>query len=82
MSKPTCISLGKGKQSKYDNEEDVFKSRMEEEVVAGEMAVRVFWGTEGMRTSEWVTERVLREDKSHSTGLTMSDPQIMVPNEP
>ena len=29
--------------------------------------------------SEGVTERVLREDKSHSTGLTMSDPQIMVP---
>ena len=24
--------------------------------------------------SEWVTERVLREDKSHSTGLKMSDP--------
>ena len=32
--------------------------------------------------SEWVTERVLREDKSHTAGLTMSDPQIMVPNEP
>ena len=32
--------------------------------------------------SECVTERVLREDKSHSTGLTMSDPPIMVPNEP
>ena len=32
--------------------------------------------------SEWVTERVLREDKSHSIGLTMSDPYIMVPNEP
>ena len=24
--------------------------------------------------SEWVTERVVCEDKSHSTGLTMSDP--------
>ena len=24
--------------------------------------------------SEWVSERVLHEDKSHSTGLTMSDP--------
>ena len=24
--------------------------------------------------SEWVSERVLREDKSHSTGLTMSEP--------
>ena len=32
--------------------------------------------------SEWVTERVLCEDKTHSTGLTMSDPQIMVSNEP
>ena len=32
--------------------------------------------------SEWVTEKVLRGDKNHSTGLTMSDPQIMVPNEP
>ena len=32
--------------------------------------------------SERVTERVLREDKNHSTGLKMSDPQIMVPNEP
>ena len=31
---------------------------------------------------EWVTERVLREDKTHSTGLTMSDPDILVPNEP
>ena len=26
--------------------------------------------------SEWVTEKVLREDKNPSTGLTMSDPQI------
>ena len=32
--------------------------------------------------SEWVTERVLREYKNQSTGLTMSEPQIMVPNEP
>ena len=32
--------------------------------------------------SEWVTERVLREDKNLSTWLTMSDPQIMMPNEP
>ena len=32
--------------------------------------------------SELVTERVLREDKSHSTGLTMNDPKIMVLNEP
>ena len=32
--------------------------------------------------SESVTERELREYKTHSTGLTMSDPQIMVPNEP
>ena len=31
---------------------------------------------------EWVTERVFREDKTHSTGLTMSDPDILVPNEP
>ena len=31
--------------------------------------------------SEWVTERVLREDKSHSTGLTMRDPDILVPYE-
>ena len=31
--------------------------------------------------SESVTERVLREDKSHSTELTMSDLQIMAPNE-
>ena len=27
-------------------------------------------------------ERALREDKTHSTGLTMSDPDILVPNEP
>ena len=32
--------------------------------------------------SESVTERVLLKDKSHSTGLTISDPPIMVPNEP
>ena len=32
--------------------------------------------------SELVTERVLREDKTHSTGLTMRDIHIMVPNEP
>ena len=32
--------------------------------------------------SEWVTERLLHEDKNHSTWLTMSDPKIMVPNEP
>ena len=32
--------------------------------------------------SELVTERALREDKTHSTGLTMSDPDILVPNEP
>ena len=25
--------------------------------------------------SEWVTERVLREDKTHSSGLTVSDPK-------
>ena len=31
---------------------------------------------------EWVTERVLREDKTQSTELTMSDPDILVPNEP
>ena len=31
---------------------------------------------------EWVTERVLREDKTNSTGLTMSDPDILVPSEP
>ena len=31
--------------------------------------------------SEWVTERVLREDKTHSTGLTMSDLDILVPKE-
>ena len=31
---------------------------------------------------EWVTERVLLEDKTHSSGLTMSDPKIIVPNEP
>ena len=31
---------------------------------------------------EWVTERVLCEDKTPSTGgLTMSDPDILVPNE-
>ena len=30
--------------------------------------------------SEWVRERVLSEDKAHSTGLTMSDPDILVPN--
>ena len=30
--------------------------------------------------SEWVTERVLCEDKTHSTELTMSDPHIMLPN--
>ena len=30
--------------------------------------------------SERVTERVLREDKTHSTGLIMSDPDILVPN--
>ena len=29
-----------------------------------------------------ILERVLREDKTHSTGLTMSDPDILVPNEP
>ena len=32
--------------------------------------------------SEWVTERVLREDRNQSTGLTMSEPQNMVPNDP
>ena len=32
--------------------------------------------------SELVTERVLREDKTHSIGLTMSDPDILVSNEP
>ena len=32
--------------------------------------------------SEWVTGKVLREDKTHSTGLSMSDPNILVPNEP
>ena len=32
--------------------------------------------------SDRVTERVLREDKSHSIGLTMSDLQNRVPNEP
>ena len=32
--------------------------------------------------SEWVTERVLCEEKNHSTGLPMSDPHIMVPNKP
>ena len=32
--------------------------------------------------SDEVTERVLREGKTHSTGLTMSDPDILVPNEP
>ena len=32
--------------------------------------------------SESVTERVLREDETHSTGLTMFDPDILVPNEP
>ena len=32
--------------------------------------------------SERVTEIVLHEDKNHSTGVTMSDPQIMVPIEP
>ena len=31
--------------------------------------------------SEWVTERVLRADKTPSTGLTMSDLDILVPNE-
>ena len=29
---------------------------------------------------EWVTERVLREDKTHSSGLTVSDPDMLVPN--
>ena len=29
-----------------------------------------------------VTERVLRADKTHSTGLTMSDPDILVQHEP
>ena len=28
--------------------------------------------------SEWVTERVLCEDKTHGTGRTMSDPDILV----
>ena len=32
--------------------------------------------------SELVTERVLREDKTHSTGMKLSDPDILVPNEP
>ena len=32
--------------------------------------------------SDRVTERVLREDKSHSIGLTMSDLHNRVPNEP
>ena len=32
--------------------------------------------------NELQKEYLLREDKTHSTGLTMSDPQIMVPNEP
>ena len=32
--------------------------------------------------SQCVTERVLCEDKTHSTGLTKSDPDILVPNEP
>ena len=32
--------------------------------------------------SESVTERVLHEDKTHSTGLTISDPNILVSNEP
>ena len=32
--------------------------------------------------SELVTERVLCKDKIHSTGLTMGDPKIMVPNKP
>ena len=31
---------------------------------------------------EWVTERVLHEDKTHITGLTKNDPPIMLPNEP
>ena len=31
--------------------------------------------------SEWVTERVLREDKIHSTGLTISDFDMLVPND-
>ena len=31
--------------------------------------------------SEWVTEKVSCEDKTHSTGLTMSVPDILVQNE-
>ena len=32
--------------------------------------------------SEWVKERVLREDKTDRTGLKMSEPDILVPNVP
>ena len=38
------------------------------------------WGYEAV--SEWATERVLREDKTHNTTLTMSDPHIKMPNKP
>ena len=32
--------------------------------------------------SEWVTGRILCEDKTHITGLAISDPDILVPKEP
>ena len=31
--------------------------------------------------SESVTERLLREEITHSTGMTMNDPDILVPKE-
>ena len=32
--------------------------------------------------SEWVTGRLLREDKTHITGLTINNPDILVPKQP
>ena len=60
----------------YPNSRDVRKYG-----VSNAISKEYMW-QEYEAVSEWVTERVLREDKNHSTGLTMSDPPIMVPNEP